>query len=362
MLDLLLMFFIATGASLPVLLCAAALLRRDTGTEYRLAALLLAGMGITNGYLALLHLGHVQGQAVLLVLQPLVIYGIGPCIWLLSQTLLKAGFVLRGRHGLHFLPGVVVALGFALALASGRVTDTWVPRPGSLLFLPFAGGFVVAIAYVLYVLRYLWQLYRADTEASEAQQLRRAFLSLSAGGLVVLLVSLAGLLASARFSPLPPILLTTLLLLGLFVVYCRHPSLFQALREAIEEASYRRTLLTDSVAGEIGERLDALMAEHLYRDSELTLPALAEAVGVSTHQLSEYLNHHRGLGFARFISRLRVADTQDRLLKQPSRPVLEIALEAGFSSKSTFNAAFAEQVGMTPSAWRRSKKSGAEPA
>ncbi|HEX6592461.1 MAG TPA: hypothetical protein VF050_10720, partial [Moraxellaceae bacterium] len=92
MLNLLLMLLLATGASLPFLLSLAALLHRDGGMEYRLGAVLLVGLGITNGYLALLHLGHVEGRSVLFALQPLVIYGAGPCVWLLLRTLLEVGF------------------------------------------------------------------------------------------------------------------------------------------------------------------------------------------------------------------------------------------------------------------------------
>ncbi len=358
MLDLLLMQLMATGASLPFLLALAALLLRDAGPEYRLGAVLLVGLGITNSYLALLQLDHGQGRAVLLTLQPLVIYSIGPCVWLLVRSLLEAGFTVARSHLWHFGPALVVMTGFALFLITGRVTETTVPRAGSPLFLPFVTGFVVAIFYLLRVLQYLWARYCEDQEASEGQAMRRTFLLLTGGGLLVLAVSLVGLLASARFSPLPPILLTTALLLTLFVIFCRNPYLFRVLREAIEEAPYRRCQLTESVADEIGARLQQLMEiEGRYRDSSLSLPSLAEAVGVTPHQLSEYLNQRRGLGFARFLSSYRVAATQEMLLRQPSRAVLDIALEAGFSSKSTFNSAFAEQVGMTPSAWRRSQKS-----
>ena len=43
----------------------------------------------------------------------------------------------------------------------------------------------------------------------------------------------------------------------------------------------------------------------------------------------------------------RLADPTD------ARTILDIAWDAGFTSKSTFNAAFRRQVGDTPSAWRR---------
>lgn len=355
---LLLLFLLAAGASLPFLLSLAALLRPDVGSEYRLVALLLAGLGVTNAYLALLYLGHEEGRGMLLTLQPLVIYGLGPCLWLLARSFLQAGFQPRAIHLLHFLPALLVSAGFAVVLGTGQVADTQVPQPDSPLFLPFAGGFVFAIAWVLYLLRFIWRLYCEDAEEGPARQTRRAFLQFMAGGLGILVVSLAGILAASRFSPLPPVLLTTLLLMALFVIHARRPELFQAVREAIEEARYRRCQLNDSLADEIGRRLETQMTgQHLYRQNDLTLAGLAATVGVTPHQLSEYLNQHRGLGFARFVARYRVEEAQDLLVKHPSRPVLDIAMAAGFSSKSTFNTVFAEHAGMTPSAWRRSKKS-----
>jgi len=43
------------------------------------------------------------------------------------------------------------------------------------------------------------------------------------------------------------------------------------------------------------------------------------------------------------------------LLRQPERPVLEIAQQVGFNSKSTFNAAFRQHAGVTPTQFRHTK-------
>ncbi|WP_397546448.1 helix-turn-helix domain-containing protein [Rhodothermus marinus] len=95
--------------------------------------------------------------------------------------------------------------------------------------------------------------------------------------------------------------------------------------------------------------------EKLYRQPDLTLQALAERLGISPHNLSEVLNTAFGQSFYDFVNGYRVREVQ-ALLADPERAhltILALAMEAGFSSKSTFNAAFKKHTGLTPSAYRR---------
>ena len=55
------------------------------------------------------------------------------------------------------------------------------------------------------------------------------------------------------------------------------------------------------------------------------------------------------------MNRQRICDAMDGLLRQPARPIIEIALEVGFNSKSTFNAAFRQHAGTTPTQFRLSR-------
>ena len=57
--------------------------------------------------------------------------------------------------------------------------------------------------------------------------------------------------------------------------------------------------------------------------------------------------------FFDYINSQRVAEVQRQLSNAVSATaILDLALAAGFNSKSTFNAAFRKHSGMTPSAWR----------
>jgi AraC-like DNA-binding protein len=98
---------------------------------------------------------------------------------------------------------------------------------------------------------------------------------------------------------------------------------------------------------------DKIEKQALYRDSELTLAALAEQVGVSVHHLSETLNQYGGKNFNRFINEYRVTEVCQQLKQNSDRKLIDLALDAGFSSKSSFNAIFKKLTGKTPSAYRQ---------
>ncbi|MDX1905985.1 MAG: helix-turn-helix domain-containing protein [Bacteroidia bacterium] len=94
-----------------------------------------------------------------------------------------------------------------------------------------------------------------------------------------------------------------------------------------------------------------------YLQQDLSLPALAEAAGLTPHALSYLLNTGFGENFYQFVNRYRVAESQ-RLLTDPSLAHLSmvgIAYEAGFNSKTAFNTAFKKITGLSPSAWRQSR-------
>lgn len=119
---------------------------------------------------------------------------------------------------------------------------------------------------------------------------------------------------------------------------------------------YERSGLSPRDAEALKARLLALMdAEYLYRSADLTLGDLAERLGTTPHRLSEVLNAQLGQSFYDFINGYRVREVQTRLQGPDGARLtyLALALDAGFASKSTFNAVFKKHTGMTPSEYRR---------
>jgi AraC-like DNA-binding protein len=103
------------------------------------------------------------------------------------------------------------------------------------------------------------------------------------------------------------------------------------------------------------DKLTAAMDAGSYRQTGLTISALAEQLGYPEHQLRRLINRHLGFrNFSFFLNSLRIEEATSRLAdpEQARTPILTIALDLGYASLGPFNRAFREFTGMTPSAWR----------
>lgn len=91
-----------------------------------------------------------------------------------------------------------------------------------------------------------------------------------------------------------------------------------------------------------------------WRDADLTLERLARHLATNTAYLSRALNEGLGLNFSEAIGQLRVAEVQRQLATEVPGDLLQCALDAGFSSKTSFNRVFKARTGLTPSQFRES--------
>ncbi len=142
-----------------------------------------------------------------------------------------------------------------------------------------------------------------------------------------------------------------------FVLIVAALILFPALLSDISDVAqltYAKSTLTDVDVDDALARLNRLMDEdRLYEDETLGLATVADAMSMSTHQLSELVNRHVGCGFSRYIRERRVEAARKLLLNEPRTSVLAIGMSIGFRSQSSFYAAFREVTGMSPGAWRK---------
>ncbi len=149
-----------------------------------------------------------------------------------------------------------------------------------------------------------------------------------------------------------------LYLIAAYWIGHRVPEFFQRVREiAIEEKVLQSRSQLEGVDLEaLGAGLISLMEDsHIYRDENLSLSDLADELAFSIHQVSEYLNRILKKNFAQFVNEYRVKEAKELLLKDRDKTVLEIGMEVGFATKSSFHRAFTKYAGMTPGEWRQKK-------
>lgn len=92
--------------------------------------------------------------------------------------------------------------------------------------------------------------------------------------------------------------------------------------------------------------------QRVFIDPDLNLRSFAEQLGAKPYIVSQVLNRHMNVKFYDLINRRRVKLICELMEQFPNRALFEIALEAGFNSKSTFNAAFKKYQTVTPSQFK----------
>ena len=126
--------------------------------------------------------------------------------------------------------------------------------------------------------------------------------------------------------------------------------------DADENPKYVRSGLSEDVAEDYKQRLLQAMDEHRwYLDCDLTLPELAEHTGLTRHQVSQVINERLNKNFFSFISGYRIERAKALITAPNTRdmPIVELALEVGFKSKSSFYKAFKKETGMTPTEFKK---------
>jgi AraC-like DNA-binding protein len=87
-------------------------------------------------------------------------------------------------------------------------------------------------------------------------------------------------------------------------------------------------------------------------DPELGLKQLARLLGTNSAYLSRALNEGLGMSFSSFVNGLRCEAVAEALRAGTDRSLLDLAFEAGFASKASFNRAFRQRYGVTPRGYR----------
>lgn len=318
----------------------------------------------------------------------------GPLMWLYVESLTGHINRIDRRHLLHFLP-------FALTSLLKNLMDWKLERPTPMmetfsLEIRIAGAVYLAVlaVYSIAVFRRLRQ---------HGTQVPEHFSQLSGRVTLVWLrwitAALTGtylLLFLGCVLPFPPLLIVHILALtGVILVLCffglRQTQLCdtQEVSSASEEERkthelapwrdptdddagvgsgeyteyplgtasprYSRSGLCNERAEAIAQRLEKLMeVEKPYLDPELTIETLARQIAVPRHYLTQVINERYEKNFFLFVNEYRIDSVKNALRSadQADRTLLEIAFDSGFSSKSTFNAAFKQFTGMTPSQFR----------
>lgn len=91
-------------------------------------------------------------------------------------------------------------------------------------------------------------------------------------------------------------------------------------------------------------------------NQNLAPASIAESIGFSSSYLSRHFKAEAGITLNQYINRQRIIVAR-RLLKHTSMPIREVAEHCGISDWNYFTKIFRNEVGCTPTQFRKGKQS-----
>ena len=308
----------------------------------------------------------------------------GPLVYLYAVAASDRSWRFRRRHLLHFLPAAVVAITAApYYMMSGAEKIAFYQRllagevPARLAILEptkFPSGIAYTVLTALYLRRHRRQIEDSYSNTARRNLTWLGWLAGGAAGIWLIATTLQITDLGQRLREDHVSLAIALFVYAIGYMGLRQP---EVLRYATAEFAvvrpqpqqppppaessapaprYERSGLDEDEAEQLRTSLFAVMdGEQPWKDSELTLSDLAGRLNSTPHKLSEVLNDQVGQTFYDFVNGYRVREVQRRIQAGDAQrlKILALALDAGFASKSTFNAAFKKHTGGTPSDFRQ---------
>ncbi|MBR4842160.1 MAG: AraC family transcriptional regulator [Bacteroidaceae bacterium] len=102
----------------------------------------------------------------------------------------------------------------------------------------------------------------------------------------------------------------------------------------------------------IKELDNAIRVNKMYRNSELKITDVADAVASNRTYVSNAINQGLNMSFSDYINKLRVEEVMDKLVTMENgKTVKQVSEEVGFNNDATFYRHFRKVTGMTPVEW-----------
>ena len=97
---------------------------------------------------------------------------------------------------------------------------------------------------------------------------------------------------------------------------------------------------------------DVMESQKLYKNSELKLSDLANAVGSNRRAVSDCINSQVGCSFNQYVNTFRTEHAKRIIRQYPDRKLSDIYVESGFANETSFFRTFKAMTGMTPKEWK----------
>ncbi len=357
---------ITTTAGLAILCCSAVtffksleqvLVRKPRSTNY-IMAILLACIGYIQLSLGIFFTGTS-------VIMPLGLFLAGFVLFISASYLAAplAFFYYNAlvntppeKKYLHILPSAAMTMAIVLYLATapaeyllGARNNIFTATHGTPVLLVLAGAVASVVAYLAIILRVELTVKNSKT----IQYAVRPLIFVTGSFILAPVALFTGFILQWLWLSAIGALLVSIDIILFILAHVRYQDFFLFLGKELRLARYRKSLLKGIDTAVLLDRLNDLMNEEkYYRDFDISIKSTAEALDITPHQLSMYLNKKLHIDFRNYINRYRVEEAKQLLVEKLDHNVLTIGFHVGFGSKTSFNVTFKEFTGRTPSQFR----------
>jgi AraC-like DNA-binding protein len=293
----------------------------------------------------------------------------GPLLYLYARTILRRGSRLQWFDPLHALPFVIhVAYLLPFYFLPGHVKREVFDQIALRLDATVGTGFLVTeflqiVHLAVYSLIAFFLVTRATIGRKPAALARTSWLRkmLAVFGIFIV-IDLVHYIELAFFghiyivwADLGVIFLQALTVTTIGYEELRHPEIHEKVSALTDGTGHPHSTLTGEQVKDYLYRLTrAMEVDRRYRNSELSLPVLAEHLNIPVDHLTQVLDEHLQEDFADYVDGYRVDEAKQVLTSDDMsvEATLVVALGVGFQDLPSFESAFKKHTGMTPDEFR----------
>ena len=267
---------------------------------------------------------------------------VGPLFYFYGKASTDQSFQWARKHLLHFVP-CILAIVFGLWVDNEDLKTL----PILLFLILFISYYSHYLIYLIKAKKYISQQHKAGLPDQKYKLLTLLFYGL----LMIWIAYVLNLFDDLIPYVVGPVLYSVVAYIISFIVISKG-----YLNDSTHD-KYKTTRIPEAQMEEIFNKVKRLVIdEKQYKNPDLTLKALSEALKVSTQVLSMVINQKSQKNFNGFVNSFRIEEAI-ALFSNPNyknHTISAIAYEAGFNSISSFNSAFKKQTEKTPQAYRKS--------
>ena len=300
------------------------------------------------------------------LLTPVFILAKGPAFFLFVQKLIYRQPVIERNATLHFIPmllaipftqwpQMVIAVGTISQLVYALATYSLIKRYHAAAYATQSHAYSLSINWILFVL-----IGFLLTELIDLARLNlQPYISLNSNLVGQFIMNLSSFFL---------VLLLALKLLHQSEFFLGLSEFEQSQQRNLEQSNKEQAQVRLPDKNELSEQIEAsqknlvnteqlvfdevkrvLEEKKLYTIPRLSLTDVSKNTSFLERDISRAINLISQSNFCEFINQLRVDSVVKQLPLPDNKTILEVALESGFNSKSSFNAAFKRTTKMTPS-------------